>query len=802
MRALLLTGLSLLSLLSAAEAPPRVVLVAAVAPDLVALRIQEREVPRQANVPYVAQAGDEIVPKDKPVVAWRDGKLVSEAKGFEVKQGKTVRGAISPDRQRFRPEDEGTGAWLDLAAARTATTYALTSADDPAYAKATTPTAVSLKRKPNGLRSRTAMSVVYLRLPSVLREGATYTLAIDGLEVDRRDLSFVHAPRTQRGEAVHVSHIGFHPQDPQKIGRISLWLGDGGAVDLGAAGPLSAEVIDEASGETVWSGTATRLRETTGSDAVVGKINLAKTAVYGVDFSALTRPGRYRLFVAGLGCSDPFPIADTAWAEAFRISMQGLLSHRSGIALPKDVMGYERPRNMHPADGVRVLPITRTMLDGESGAVLASFTDILAGGSIPEPLPRAWGGYMDAGDWDRRSQHLMVGLGLLEIYEVNPAYWRDLALVLPAEERGNGLPDLLDEARWVIDFYHRMQEADGGVRGGIESTSHPRPVEASWQESLALGAFAPDPISSLNFAAAAACYARLAADVDADHAKALGDAAVRAYAWAGTPSALAIVDRPDDQKGKKGKDLPAQTALARIRAAIHLLALTGEAEYRTAADVLFTGDRRPEQVEDLLFAYARLRPDLADAALQQRARADLLKLADGALAFQAGNAWGLATSAPSLPLMGYVGYLSVPGMISRCLPRAYILSGEAKYLAGTVTSCGFAAGGNPDNRAYTTGLGPNPVRWPLHIDSLMTGQEAPNGITVYGPCDPATDRDFDRWAHQWYVNDKQATPVGRQWPMAEAYFDIYTVPAYNEYTVHQTIGPTAYTWGFLACCPR
>jgi endoglucanase len=368
-------------------------------------------------------------------------------------------------------------------------------------------------------------------------------------------------------------------------------------------------------------------------------------------------------------------------------------------------------------------------------------------------------------------------------------------LVLPAEERANGLPDILDEAWWNLDFYHRLQEPSGGVRGGVESTSHPRPAEASWQESLGLGAYAPDPVSSLRFAAVAAQYARVTAAFDATRAARLEADAVRAYEWALGANGRAVIGSLEDARRR---DVESRWPITVAEAAVQLLWLTGDGRYHDPVAAIVPLKDDPVRAESVAFAYARMPADLVEAERQAQARAMVLALGDVALEFQAGNPWGLASAAPDLPLMGYVGYLSVPGMISKALPRAHALSGETKYLAGAVTACGFSAGANPDNRAYTTGLGPDPIRWPLHIDSKITGQEAPPGITVYGPSDPMADWDFDRWVYEWFVNETQATPTGRDWPMAEAYWDIWTIPSNNEYTVHQTIGPTAYYWGYLS----
>lgn len=70
------------------------------------------------------------------------------------------------------------------------------------------------------------------------------------------------------------------------------------------------------------------------------------------DFHDFSKPGTYRIHVPGIGVSGTFGIAaESTWAEAFRTSMHGLLSHRSGIRLGPPFTTYERPRPMHPEDG-------------------------------------------------------------------------------------------------------------------------------------------------------------------------------------------------------------------------------------------------------------------------------------------------------------------------------------------------------------------------------------------------------------------------------------------------------------------
>lgn len=59
-------------------------------------------------------------------------------------------------------------------------------------------------------------------------------------------------------------------------------------------------------------------------------------------------------------------------------------------------------------------------------------------------------------------------------------------------ESGNGIPDILNEACWNIDFYRRLQLPDGGIRGGIEQEEHPIFGQCGWQDNWKSYAYAPD----------------------------------------------------------------------------------------------------------------------------------------------------------------------------------------------------------------------------------------------------------------------------------------------------------------------
>jgi hypothetical protein len=91
---------------------------------------------------------------------------------------------------------------------------------------------------------------------------------------------------------------------------------------------------------------------------------------------------------------------------------------------------------------------------------------------------------------------------LFTLYELNPKAYKDNLLNIP--ESGNGLPDLLDEARWDLDFRRRLKGLTGGVCGGIETTSYPHP---SWVNKTKFYSYKEEPFSTMMYAGMCAHFA-------------------------------------------------------------------------------------------------------------------------------------------------------------------------------------------------------------------------------------------------------------------------------------------------------
>ncbi|NJM57506.1 MAG: hypothetical protein HC857_08795 [Synechococcales cyanobacterium RU_4_20] len=492
-----------------------------VRPDVLALRIETGSVVYGTQIPYVAEASDEV--QTNGLDTW------------VVRGGQDLGYLVGKDQGILRTLDRYAGESFDPLLADSPLSYSIRSSSDPLFSVAVNPEAVFRKSKPIDRAQTSILQVsdyplahtVYLDLKQSFSAGQTYEVNFSNGFLPA--LNFRFDPEQSTSEAVHVNQVGFRPDDPIKLAYLSTWMGKGGG--LAYESGLKFWLTDTKTGERVYEGASAFAKSGQEVEPTKGS-NFSQTDSYVLDFTDFNRSGEYRVCVEGVGCSLPFRIGDSVWDDAFQISARGFYHQRSGIALEQPYTHVERPRAFHPDDGgVVVYQSTTTLLNVESNVGFSSediFTQLVAG-RTDEVLPNAWGGYYDAGDWDRRIYHLESSRSFLELLELFPDRYNWVNLNLP--ESSNKLPDVLDEALWGLDLFRRLQKVDGGIPGGIESANHPKTGEASWQESLEVFAYAPDVWSSYLYVATAAQAAYALKDRDAALAQVYEESALRAMSY-------------------------------------------------------------------------------------------------------------------------------------------------------------------------------------------------------------------------------------------------------------------------------
>ncbi|HUL55257.1 MAG TPA: glycoside hydrolase family 9 protein [Opitutaceae bacterium] len=351
---------------------------------------------------------------------------------------------------------------------------------------------------------------------------------------------------------IHVDQFGYLP-DEQKVAVLSDPQRGFNAADHFAPGPV-LEVRQAAGGAVIFQGAPARFNR--------GKIDaLSGDRGWWFDFSGVQQPGQYYIFDPKLGRrSHVFRVAPDAYGNVLRAAVR--------------VFYYQREATAHVAPWAEVpwQDGPSFLQDRETRAVWAK--------NDPATARDLSGGWMDAGDTNKYPPFLgEVIHPLLYAWRANSAIFTD-DFNIP--ESGNGLPDLLDEVKWELDWLVKMQDADGGVfikMGDID-------YHDAWPPSADRGPRYYGPKCSAStiatagvFAHAARVYGRFApwqafaADLRAR--------AERAWSWYSAHPRSYDCDTGELKAGSANLDAAAQDRAEAV-AALHLWVLTGQSRYHDA----------------------------------------------------------------------------------------------------------------------------------------------------------------------------------------------------------------------------
>jgi hypothetical protein len=189
------------------------------------------------------------------------------------------------------------------------------------------------------------------------------------------------------------------------------------------------------------------------------------------------------------------------------------------------------------------------------------------------------GGWFDAGDTNKYSTFTGPVINqLLTAYETAPQAFTDRFNI---PESGNGIPDIIDEVKWGVDWLKRMQDADGGVliKVGVLDDN----AAASPNQDRRPRYYGPKCSSAtISTAAAFAHAARIYRQFPSLKAEAadLEKRAVRAWQWFSDRPRQTDCDTQEIKAGDADRPVEEQEGNA-AAAAIHLFALTGNSDYST-----------------------------------------------------------------------------------------------------------------------------------------------------------------------------------------------------------------------------
>jgi len=194
------------------------------------------------------------------------------------------------------------------------------------------------------------------------------------------------------------------------------------------------------------------------------------------------------------------------------------------------------------------------------------------------------GGWFDAGDYNKYVTFTCSVLSdLLFAYHQNPLIWPDDWNI---PESGNGVPDLLDEIKWELDWLLRMQNTNGSVlsKMGVNGFQGACPPSAETSQTFYGAESTSATLTAAgNFAQAVRAYQSVGMTA---YANTLSNAAVAAYTWAvANPSV--IFNNTGFQSADPEVAASDRTNM-QMRAAVFLYDLTGQPAYRSYVEANYT----------------------------------------------------------------------------------------------------------------------------------------------------------------------------------------------------------------------
>ena len=317
------------------------------------------------------------------------------------------------------------------------------------------------------------------------------------------------------------------------------------------------------------------------------------------DFSTVTTFGSYYVYDPTNNVkSYTFKIAENVYEEVLKHAVRAFFYQRSGHEKTVQHAGLYWADNASHVGDLQDLNCRKYDSSNDSSTEL----DV-------------HGGWYDAGDYNKYSiwtSNYIVEL--LRAYQENPTIWTDDYNI---PESGNGTPDLIDEVKWGLDHLLRLQLNDGSIISIVDA-GHASPPSAATEQSLYGGVNTSSTLASSGaFALGATVFENLGMS---SYANELQIAAEKAWNWAIiNPNTLwqnndAAYSSVGIGAGKQEVDDYGRLKY-KLRAAVYLLELTGEINYKTFFDNNYSQIHMmqwthaypfEDEEQDILLEYTRL----------------------------------------------------------------------------------------------------------------------------------------------------------------------------------------------------
>lgn len=565
---------------------------------------------------------------------------------------------------------------------------------------------------------------LYLQLSSAIADGKMVEVKNPSGQLWNSNKQFIAQTDPLRwNPAIHVNQEGYMPAY-QKKAMVSFYIGSMGEMSIPSANGF--KIVDANTGAIVFSGSLTQRR-----DIGYTYTPTPYQQVYEADFTSFQTPGEYRLQVPGLGASFSFVIDEGIAGVFARSYALGLYHQRCGHAndypFSRHTKGachsgmVEIPNMTFSAVNAELNNMTGDYASSQSGApqlkdVNSSLYPFVNTASI-----NLTGGHHDAGDYSKYTINVaQLAHSLVFAADSHAGVGSLDNLGLP--ESSDGKSDILQEAKWELDFLAKLQDADGGfyflvyprnreyednvsLQGsdlGDSQVVFPKTTAATAASVAALAQAASSPLFKQQFPTEAAAYLV--------KAKKGWQFLTNAWAQHGRDGAYQKITHYGNEF--RDKDEIAW-------AACELFLATGEAQYHN--ELLNTFDpanpntrrwswwRLFEGYGCAVRSYAfaarsgRLQPNQLNSTFLAKCETEIIAAGDDQVRYSTNNAFGNPFPTDNKPYRSAGWFMT--GEQTYDVATAYQITAKQSYLDTIIAAMNYEAGLNPLNMGFLTGVG-------------------------------------------------------------------------------------------------
>ena len=456
------------------------------------------------------------------------------------------------------------------------------------------------------------------------------------------------------------------------------------AVFTDAADESTFSVINADTGKTVY----------TGSLGTETYSSFADEKVRTGDFSEVTQEGNYYITCGNLDNSYTFEISDSIYDTALDDSIKMLYLQRCGTAVEDDIFGHKACH-----DSLATVYGTSEKIDVS-------------------------GGWHDAGDYGR---YVVTGAktvaDLLYAYKNAPELFSDSVGI---SESGNGISDVLDEARYEIEWMLKMQDSLGGVHHKVTCASFPGYVMPE-EETEELIVTSVSTTATADFCGTMALAYEIYKDIDSKFAEKCLVAGEKAWQFLEENPNFIFKNPTDIVTGEYGDSSDKDE---RYWAAAQMWRATGEGTYLKAVESIGikTGMDSANLGDYGNIAIVTMDGIDKNSDIYTKAKNSIIRSADTHLADSVKNPFGLSVTQHYRGGWGSNMKACNQGIL---LGYAYQLTGDKKYLDAANANLNYLFGCNPLGICYFTGYGTVSPQHPHHRPSIAKNQ-AMKGMLVGG----------------------------------------------------------------------